>query len=229
MSQTPILFIIPSACAFGSQLTLEWLDIPYQVGITTPEIRATSAFKQINPTGKVGALKDGNAVVGENLAILLYLADKYPDKAFMPRVGTDERIKAYQWLSFLSSTLHTSFSPNFYPERIVGPDLVEPFKPFAYQRLLTNLEYVDHELAKNNGFFVGNELTIVDAQAYGLLRWTRAHKVAGNNFVDLSELKNIETFLNKMEKLQSVKNTLAIENSESDKVVDSQFVGYFEF
>lgn len=229
MTQHPILFIIPGACAFGSQLTLEWLDIPYQVGITTPEIRATAAFKQINPTGKVGALKDGDIVVGENLAILLYLADKYSDRAFMPRVGTTERIKTYQWFSFLSSTLHTSFSPNFYPERFVSADLVESFKTSAYQRLLTNLEYVDQELGKNNGFFIGNNLTIVDAQAYGLLRWTKNHKVAGSNFVDLTKFKHIAQFLNKMEELQCVKNAQAIENSEPSKLVDSYFAGYFEF
>lgn len=229
MSKTPILFIIPGACAFGSQLTLEWLDIPYQVGITTPEIRATPAFKQINPTGKVGALKDGNTVVGENLAILLFLADKYPDNSFMPQVGTNERIKTYQWLSFLSSTLHTSFSPNFYPERFVSEDLIDSFKASSYKRLLTNLEYVNNELGNNNGFFVGNNLTIVDAQAYGLLRWTKNHKFAGNNFVDLSQFKHIEDFLNKMENMQSVKNTIAIENGNISKVINSKFDGYFEF
>ena len=67
----PILFIIPGACSLGSMVALEWTNKPYKIGITTPEIRASEAFRAINPTGKVAALKDGNQVIGENLAILL--------------------------------------------------------------------------------------------------------------------------------------------------------------
>ena len=176
MLDKPVLFIIPGACSLGSQITLEWLDIPYQIGITTTEIRASETFKKINPTGKVGALKDGDLTVGENLAILLYLADKYQNKQLVGGVGSIERIKAYQWLSYLASTLHPAFSQSIHSTRFIDDSGLSVFKKLAISRLTAAVAYIDQEFDKNKGFFVGQALTIVDAQAYGLLRWARQHK-----------------------------------------------------
>jgi len=228
MSDQPILFIIPGACSLGSQITLESLDIPYQIGITTPAIRASEQFKQINPTGKVGALIDGDFTIGENLAILLYLADKYPDKNLIGKIHSKERIKAYQWLSYLAATLHPAFSHSLYPERFIDAASLESFKQLAATRLTTTLSYIENELAKNNGFFVEDHLTIVDMQAYGLLRWTKIHRNQ-NNLVNLTAFPMILGFLNKMEALQQVQNALAIEQQAPQNILDSKFAGYFEF
>lgn len=228
MSDQPTLFIIPGACSLGSQITLEFLDIPYQIGITTPSIRASEQFKQINPTGKVGALIDGDFTIGENLAILLYLADKYPDRNLIGRINSKERIKAYQWLSYLSSTLHPAFSQNFYPERFIDTTCLDTFKSLAATRLSTTLSSIENELANNNGFFVGDDLTIVDMQAYGLLRWTKTHKIQ-NNLVSLTTFPAILRFLNKMEAIQKVQNALAIEQKMPQNILNSKFTGYFEF
>lgn len=89
------LFIIPGACSFGSIVTLEMLKQPYKIGLTTAEIRQSSKFRAINPLGKVGALKDGDILVYENLAILLYLVDKNPDSQIAIPVNTANRIDTY--------------------------------------------------------------------------------------------------------------------------------------
>lgn len=39
----------------------------------------------LNPRGQVPTFKDGDAVVNESLAILLYLEDAYPEKSLMPK------------------------------------------------------------------------------------------------------------------------------------------------
>ncbi len=228
MSQSPILFIIPGVCSFGSQITLELLSIPYQIGITTPEIRASDKFRKINPTGKVGALKDGENTIGENLAILLYLADKYPNSSIAPKVGTVERSKVYQWLSYLSSTLHPAFGQNLFPENFISSDLIENFKQIAYPKLINVLTYINQELAKTNRKFINSNLTIVDAQAYALLKWTKSHRKI-QNLVDLKPFPQIELFLNEMEQHQAVQNALSIEQNRSNHVLNSKFSGYYEF
>lgn len=225
--ETPILFIIPGACSLGSQISLEWLRIPYQIGITTPEIRQSAEFRQINPAGKVGALKDGNNLVAENLAILLYLADKSGNDALCPSVSHHGRTKVYQWLSYVSSTLHPAFQHFNYPSRFVGEDYAEQFQALALERLRVILQYINDNLLAS-GYFISDHPTIVDAQAYGLLRWCRKHS-RGENLVDLSSFPRVSNFLDQMGKFVAVKNALAIEQHNADLAQDSLFAGYFQF
>lgn len=42
-------------------------------------------IRKVSPSGKVPALEDDGALVWDSLAILEYLADKFPDKAIWPR------------------------------------------------------------------------------------------------------------------------------------------------
>jgi glutathione S-transferase len=227
MKDQPILFIIPGACSLGSQITLEWLKIPYKVGITTPEIRQSEQFRKINPAGKVGALKDGDVVIGENLAILLYLADNYASHAICPPHGSNDRALIYQWLSHLSSTLHPAFQHFNYPNRFVEDDYVDKFRELAEVRLLAILQYIDNNLSES-GFFLSTGATIVDAQAYGLLRWCKKHS-RGENLVDLTAFAKIRNFFTRMEQNSAVQNALLIEQQQLQMVTDSLFAGYFEF
>lgn len=227
MKDQPILFIIPGACSLGSQITLEWLKIPYQVGITTPEIRQSEQFRRINPAGKVGALKDGDVVVGENLAILLYLADKYSQSSVCPLPSSNDRVLIYQWLSYLSSTLHPAFQHFNYPNRFVEDGYADKFRELAEARLLGILQYLNNNLSES-GFFLPTGPTIVDGQAYGLLRWCKKHS-RGENLVDLTAFPKIRNFFALMERDLAVQNALLIEQEQSQMLKDSLFAGYFEF
>ena len=47
---------------------------------------AAPAYRAINPLGKVPALRDGNAVVTEQVAIFIHLADLFPAAGLAPSV-----------------------------------------------------------------------------------------------------------------------------------------------
>src|SRR5215469_8338723 len=61
-------------------------------------------YLRINPAGKVPVLIDGDRVIPESAAIVLYLADKYPEKALLP-ADLDERAQAYRWTLFAVTEL----------------------------------------------------------------------------------------------------------------------------
>src|SRR5579872_3918882 len=69
------------------------------------DIRKGDQFKPeyaaINPNSKVPALIDGDVVVFDSNAILLYLADK--TGAFLPEVTPVARAELYSWLMFFAS------------------------------------------------------------------------------------------------------------------------------
>lgn len=214
------LFIIPGACSFGSMLALEVLNKPYQICITNAEIRASEAFRKINPLGRVGTLVDGNYSVYENLAILFYLVDKNPDSRIGLALNSYERIEAYKWLSYFASTVHVAFSQLFYPGNFVDESALVMFKANLLKRLKDILANVDTHLSKTKYFTGGVAPTIVDGQCYGILRWTEKFEI-------LNEFPHIRDFINRMNELPAVKNILNIEQGKVDLVANSSFAGYY--
>src|SRR5262245_26094394 len=62
-------------------------------------------YLAINPMGKVPALRDGDTVVSETVAICLYLADRYGYGTLAPRIEEPARGAYLRWSVFATSVL----------------------------------------------------------------------------------------------------------------------------
>jgi glutathione S-transferase len=60
-------------------------------------------FLKINPAGKIPVLVDGDVVLTESVAIVVYLAEKYPEKGFLP-ADLGERAQVNRWLLFAATS-----------------------------------------------------------------------------------------------------------------------------
>ena len=83
--------------AFRCLWLLEELGIPYEhhpVRFDTAEIHEP-AYLAINPNGRVPALRDGELVIWESLAINHYLVDKYGGPAW--RADTPAKWASPSW------------------------------------------------------------------------------------------------------------------------------------
>jgi glutathione S-transferase len=88
------------------KLYLEELHLPYefvQLDMKAGEHRSPE-FLALNPMGKVPTLVDGDLILSESGAILLYLAQKYDP--FYPST-VEQQAELYQWVLFANSTLST--------------------------------------------------------------------------------------------------------------------------
>lgn len=101
------LYHCPQTRAFTALWMMEEAGEPYE--IVRVNIRApghpTDAYKKINPMGKVAGLEDGGIGFGETAAILLYVADKFPQKKLSPLPTDPRRGRFLQWLMFSPTTL----------------------------------------------------------------------------------------------------------------------------
>jgi glutathione S-transferase len=101
------LYYCPNTRAFTSLWMLEEVGQPYE--IVRVDIRApdhpTAAYKRINPMGKVAGFSDGDCAMGETAAILLYVADKFPESKLAPAPTDPRRGRFLQWLLFSPTTL----------------------------------------------------------------------------------------------------------------------------
>lgn len=100
------LWYAPQTRAFTALWMIEETGLPYEirrVDIRAPD-HPTPALRAVNPMGKLPALEDGAARLGETAAVLLYLAEKAgPAKKLAPLPADPARGRFLQLL-MLSAT-----------------------------------------------------------------------------------------------------------------------------
>jgi GST-like protein len=123
-------------------------------------------FVKLNPNSKIPALVDGDAVVFDSNAILLYLAEK--TGRFLPDRTPVLRAELYSWLMFIASGVGP-FSGQCTHFQYFAP---EP-KDYPVQRYVFEAKrhwrIVDERLATSD-YLVGGVYTIADMALWG---WAR--------------------------------------------------------
>ncbi|MFZ2157497.1 MAG: glutathione S-transferase family protein [Bradyrhizobium sp.] len=101
------LYWSPRSRSFSGIWLLEESGLPYQRVLTdiTTGAQKSPEFLAINPMGKVPALQDGEAALGEAAAICAYVADRYPETRLAPGPADPLRAKYLQWLFFSPSCI----------------------------------------------------------------------------------------------------------------------------
>ncbi|KVF54212.1 glutathione S-transferase [Burkholderia cepacia] len=127
-------------------------------------------FLRLNPAGKVPVLVDGDLVIPESAAIVLYLADKYTEKALLP-VDPALRAQAYRWVMFAVTELEqplwriTRHSFLYPPEKRSPADI-----ELARDDFRTMAAILDKHL-EGREFIVGDTLTVADCVTAYLIDW----------------------------------------------------------
>lgn len=127
-------------------------------------------YLRINPAGKVPVLIDGDRVIPESAAIVLYLAEKYPEKALLPD-SRDERAQVYRWTMFAVTELEqplwriTRHMILYPPEKRSPADIA-----LAREDFVTMAAILDAHLEARE-FIVGNRLSVADCVTVYLMDW----------------------------------------------------------
>lgn len=126
----------------------------------------TPAYLAINPNAKVPAIVDGEAVVFDSSAILLYLGEKTGQ--FMPPNTPKARGELLSWMMFIASGLGP-FGGQAVHFKVYAPEKI----PYALNRYQFEAErhygILDARLAKHR-YMVAETYTIVDMNLWG---WAR--------------------------------------------------------
>jgi len=135
-------------------------------------------YLRVNPWGRVPALEDGDLVLTESAAILLHVAERFPETRLVPPAGTRERSQLYRWLAYMTNTVQPTFLHWFYPERYTanagGGDAV---RECAAATLRRHLDWLGDELAER-AWLVGDERSCADLFLFMLIRWGRRQEPA---------------------------------------------------
>ncbi len=161
------LYHNPQSRSAGSRVLLEALGVPYEVEYVdfAGGQNRTPGFLSINPLGKLPTLVHDGAVVTEQVAITIYLADRFPDAGLAPALDHHTRGPYLRWMAFYGAT----FEPAVLDSAMKRPALDPSTAP--YRDLDSVLDLLVAQLSAGE-YLVGDTLTAADIHWGTALRWT---------------------------------------------------------
>lgn len=185
------LYFTPGTCSLAPHIVIRELGLDvelHHVRIGPDPVVAAdgSDYRKLNPLGYVPLLElDDGRLLGEGVAILQYLAELDPAAGLAPAAGTFERIELQQWLTFISSELHKSFSPWLF-----HPEYGEQAAQVARERIDTRFAHVERQLERQHhdghDWLLGERFGIADAYLFTIADWSRPAKVSLTAFPRLA-------------------------------------------
>ena len=148
---------------------------PIRVNLLAGENRRPE-FLKINPAGKLPVLVDGDLVLTESVAIVLYLAEKYSHKGLLP-AGLNERAQVNRWLLFAATELeqplwrifrHTALYPE--EQRLPGDMILASGE---FKEMASVLE----QHMQGRQFVAGDSVSVADFVMAYTLDWGNEYKL----------------------------------------------------
>lgn len=171
------LYFTPGTCSFAPHIVARELGLDLELHRVRlgpqPVVAADgSDYRQLNPLGYVPLLElDDGRLLSEDAAILQYLAGLDPAAGLAPAADGFERTQLQQWLAFISSELHKSFSPWLF-----HPEYGEQAARVARARIDSRFAHVERHL-DGRDWLLGDRFGIADAYLFTIADWARPLKI----------------------------------------------------
>ncbi|WOB48827.1 glutathione S-transferase family protein [Xanthomonas hydrangeae] len=172
---TTTLYHSPSTAALVVHWLLVELDVPHvlhPLDFDRAEHKSPE-YLALNPAGVVPALVLDGQVLTEAAAIVLHLADLYPQAGLAPPVGTPARADYYRWMFFCANTLQPAYRAWFYPSEPAGAAHSDAAQAQARQKLEAAWTQVDAHLQASGPYLLGQTLSAADFMLTMMMRWSR--------------------------------------------------------
>jgi len=166
------LFHSPNTRSSGALTLLEELGVPYELHVLNMKAgeQRRSEYLTLNPMGKVPALRHGDALVTEQVAIFLYLADLFPDARLAPPLGDPRRGPYLRWMVFYAACFEPAVI-DLATQRDPAPLPMSPYGDYD-----TMLKTLTDQLA-NGPYLLGEQFTAADVLWGAALTWTTMFKL----------------------------------------------------
>ncbi|MEM9632620.1 MAG: glutathione S-transferase family protein [Pseudomonadota bacterium] len=176
------LFYAPQTRATGVRVLLEELGAPYKLNVLNFKLgeNRQSDYLKINPSGKVPVIRRGDAIITEQVAIYLYLADLFPERGITPALDDPQRGPYLRWFVYMASCFEPALVDRAL-NREEPPHSMSPYGTFD-----TVMENMRVRLA-NGPYVLGERMTAVDIMWAMGLRW-------GMMFGIVPEFEEFKTF-----------------------------------
>jgi glutathione S-transferase len=205
-----MLYYSPGACSMAPHIALEETGAPYRlqlVPISDGEHQAPDYLTNVNPRGKVPALRTDEGVLTENVAILTYIARSHPHAGLLPQepIGM---ARCIAHMAYLSSTVHPAFTHIVRPGRFATDRAAhENLKATGRETAWNLLQELDSLLAGKE-WVLGSQYSAADPYTLVIYGWGKQHAMP------LEQLENYTGFKDRMLQRPAVRKVLEREHSQ---------------
>jgi glutathione S-transferase len=200
--RTMKLYYSPGACSLSPHIVLREAGLAFEAVAAptkTHKLADGTDYYTINPLGYVPLLElDDGTRLREGPAIVQYIADQVPTKNLAPANGTLPRYRLQEWLTFIGTEIHKSFSPLF------NPNMPEEGKKIYRERIASRLQWLDGELAGKD-YLLGDHFSVADAYLYTVTRWAKPMAI------DLGGYRNLVAHHERVAARPAVQEALRVE------------------
>jgi glutathione S-transferase len=170
------------------ELLLLALNLPYRFVSTPAEVRKSGRFLSLNPLGQVPVLEDGNIVLADSNAILVYLAKRYgAATTWLPDDAAGAAL-VQRWLSIAAGEV--TYGPNLARLMVIRGVPGDRDKAVATTDRL--LRFMDKHL-EGRSYLAAPHPTIADLACYSYV----AHAPEGG--IVLEPYREIRAWLRRIE------------------------------
>lgn len=196
------LYYSPGACSLSPHIALHEAGLAFEpvlASTKTHKLQDGTDYYGINPLGYVPLLElDDGTLLREGPAIVQYIADQAPTKNLAPANGTLPRYRLQEWLTFIGTEVHKTFSPLF------RPDTPEEYKTTCRDKLVSRLTWVDGQL-EGKQYLMGEHFCVADGYLFTVTNWAKPTNV------DISGLKNLLAYRERIAARPAVQTAMKAE------------------
>lgn len=172
--QTPITFFhAPFSRSGVTRAMLEELAVPYDLVALDLECgeQRSAEYLSINPMGKVPAIRHQGALITEQPAILMHLADLHPERHLAPLIGDPLRGEYLRWMVFYGSC----FEPAITDRSQNRPPVPQRTSGYGdYDSVMSTLA----EQLERGPWLLGEAFSAADVLWGGALNWALMGRLA---------------------------------------------------
>ena len=161
------LYHSPNTRSTGALILLDELGAPYDLHVLNMKAgeQRQAAYLAVNPMGKVPALRHGAAIVTEQVAVYLYLADLFAEAGLAPQIGDPLRGPYLRWMAFYAACFEPAVVDRF-RKNDPGSQTMSPYGDYD-----TMLATLVGQLAKAP-YLLGERFSAADVLWGTALGWT---------------------------------------------------------
>ncbi len=203
------LYYTASTCSLATHIVLEEVGADYstvRIDFAT-EQQKSAEYLKVNPKGRVPALVTDRGILTETPAMLVYVAQSFPQARLAPMEDPFFFAQIQSFNSYLCSSVHVAHAHRMRGHRWVDAGdahSIAAMKRKVPESVGAGFELIEREMLKGP-WVMGDQYTVCDAYLFTLAQWLE------KDGVDLARLPLVVDHRRRMAERPSVKKAIAEE------------------